>query len=122
MKHNTLLAILQGTERIPYWATPLSGEPIKLNQDATVVVSQFDSNFSHEIALGRARQMYILCIEGTMEISSSASTTATALNTREAAEIVAGKNDEVDLVLTAGKQGAHFLMIEMASQPGEMII
>jgi hypothetical protein len=32
MKHNTLLAILQGTGRVPYWATPMPGDPIKENK------------------------------------------------------------------------------------------
>jgi redox-sensitive bicupin YhaK (pirin superfamily) len=132
MRHNTLLAVLQGTGRVPYWATPRPGEPITLHQDATVIVSQFDPNFSQEISLGRHLQAYIVCIEGTMDIATpSDSTTSnknstevsgTALGMREAAEIVAGKDDDLDLVLTAGKQGAHFMIIEMSSQPGQMHI
>jgi len=42
-RRNRLLAVLQGTHKIPSWAVPNSGEPITLNQDATVVVSQADS-------------------------------------------------------------------------------
>jgi quercetin 2,3-dioxygenase len=127
MKKNTLLAVLQGTERIPYWAHSMPGEPIKLHQDATIVVSQSDPDFPQEISLGRNRQAYIVCIEGTMEITTptvdaSDGGSCTPLGTREAAEIVAGKDDNLDVGLKAGKQGAHFMVIEMSGLPSEMHI
>ena len=127
-RHNKLLAVLQGTGRIPFWASPVPVEPVKLHQDATVIVSQADPSFSQEIALGRSRQAYVLCIEGSLEVSTpTASDSATSkipvvLGMREAAEIVAGKDDDLDVVLTAGKQGAHFMIIEMSSQPVTMHI
>ncbi len=60
--------------------------------------------------------------DSTTSNKNSTEVSGTALGMREAAEIVAGKDDDLDLVLTAGKQGAHFMIIEMSSQPGQMHI
>lgn len=38
--------------------------PISLHQDCNVYVSESDPNTSFELALGKGRQAYLLCIEG----------------------------------------------------------
>ena len=118
-RRNTLLAVLQGTTPPPAWSTPL--EPaihFSLHQDATVVVSQTEAGHEHDIVLGAGRQAYIVCIEGSMDVCCSNSSTGgegretTGLKVREGAEVRAGGGG-VDVKLTAGEGGAHFMLIEM---------
>ena len=117
MKHNKLLTILQGTGNPPAWAVPIPGEPVKLHQDATVMVSQADAGVKQEVALGVDRQAYLVCIEGSMRITAGGGDPV-VLDTREAAEIVAGSSEVLPLMLVAGDEGAHFMLIEMKTGKG----
>lgn len=112
-RRNVLLAILQGTEPPPPWAVVMPGQPIRLHQDATVIVSEADAMNSQTIELATNRQAYIVCINGSLQIKVEDETAR--LETREAAEIVCRKTDSTLLPMTleSGADGAHFLLIEM---------
>lgn len=112
-RHNQLLAVLQGTGEPPAWATPLPGDPIKLHQDATVVVSQADAGLAQEVTLGAGRQAYIVCIEGSMFVEYPKG--SADLSMREAVEAVGKKDGPLPLKLVAGDEGAHFMVLEMAA-------
>lgn len=119
-RHNSLLAVLQGTGNIPDWAVPIHSDddPIRLHQDATVVVSETDPGFRQRIRLGKSRQAYIVCIEGTLDLvpeiplQQNDSTSGVSLEMREAVEVVPADTG-IALDLVAGGQGAHVMIIEM---------
>ncbi len=114
-RRNRLLAVLQGTGAAPAWAAPLNAsdaEAVHLHQDATVMVSEFDPGHSVDVMLGADRQAYVVCIDGGLEVAGG--DVSAHLDTREAAEVVAG-GEEMPLRLTAGPAGAHLMLIEMAA-------
>jgi redox-sensitive bicupin YhaK (pirin superfamily) len=112
-RKNVLLAILQGTEPPPPWAIVMPGQPIRLHQDATVIVSEVDATKSQTIEFDTNRQAYIVCINGSLRIKIEDE--IAHLETREAAEVVCKKTDNTLLPMTleSGSDGAHFLLIEM---------
>lgn len=79
-------------------------------QDVNVFVSESDPAVQHDITLAAGRQAYLVCIEGSLAVGTSDS--ETKLSMRDAAELVADKKP-LFLSLTAGEQGAHFMLIEM---------
>lgn len=71
-------------------------------------VSENDAGVKHEIALGPARQAYLVCIEGELAVSG------TQLAMRDAVEVVNHSDEEpMPVVLETGAAGSHFLLIEM---------
>jgi len=76
--------------------------PVKINQDANVLVTEGSNAVSLHIQQGR--QAYLLCMEGSVALSSSA-----VLRRHEAAELLGPCS------LVATPQGTmHLLMVEMA--------
>lgn len=110
-RRNTLLAVLQGTGKVPEWAHPLPGEPIRLHQDATVVVSENDAGIRHTFDLGAGRQLYAVCMEGGLKVVAGGG--EEVLDTREAVEIVAPKGGPLRIEVTSGHKGAHAMLIEL---------
>ncbi|KAL4860075.1 putative quercetin 2 [Chlorella vulgaris] len=109
-RHNKLLHLLGGTGAVPQWSGIQPGQCIKLHQDVNVFVSESDPAVQHDITLAAGRQAYLVCIEGSLAVGTSDS--ETKLSMRDAAELVADKKP-LYLSLTAGEQGAHFMLIEM---------
>lgn len=83
---------------------------LNILQDANVFVSEMKPCLEFDISLNQNRQAYMVCIEGSLEING------TSLGMRDGVEISAPTNDEMDLKITAGENGAHFLIIEMNRQ------
>eukprot|EP00892_Ulva_mutabilis_P006323 jgi/Ulvmu1/4062/UM019_0040.1 len=109
-RHNQLLHILGGTGEVPSWDKVNKGSGnVKLHQDANVFVSEADANHAFEVLLGRARQAYLLCIEGGLHVND------TKLSARDAAEITAPSN-AIPLSIRTGSSGSHFMLIEMAQE------
>jgi quercetin 2,3-dioxygenase len=79
-----------------------------LLQDTNVFVAEDDAGVEHSLTLASKRQAYMVCIEGQVDVNG------VRLDMRDAAELVAGDGNAVELTLKAGDQGAHFLLIEMA--------
>ena len=72
-------------------------------------VSEANAGFEQNVPLAPRRQMYLTCIEGTMTVNG------VQLVRRDAAEVVNQSDTEpLPVSLTAGKDGAHLLLIEMA--------
>eukprot|EP00887_Chlorella_sp_A99_P004817 scaffold4.g4817.t1 len=114
-RHNRLLHLLGGTGPVPAWeGVNATGECIRLHQDANVFVSESDAGVEQQIVLGAQRQAYLVCIEGGLRVGGPQGAEA-ALAARDAAQLAAeGKPTHVSL--TAGDDGAHFLLIEMAAK------
>ncbi len=95
-RHNKFLHIVSGKDK--------SG-PISINQDANIFVSEIDKGNKLEFHLNEKRQLYLVCIEGVLDINGI------DLKKRDAMEILG----EIKLSLNALKN-AHLLMIEMAQK------
>lgn len=108
-RRNVLLHLLKGNTPAPEWPhVNDSPADVQIHQDAHVYVSENDAGVKHEIALGPARQAYLVCIEGELTVNG------TSLATRDAVEIVNRSDDEpMPVVLETGATGSHFLLIEM---------
>jgi redox-sensitive bicupin YhaK (pirin superfamily) len=70
-----------------------------------------DAGVEHQLALGAGRQAYLVCIEGSMQVLAPQGS-ETTLAARDAAQLEAGAKP-LHLTLTAGREGAHFLLVEM---------
>ena len=78
-------------------------------QDAHVYVSEADAGHEQHLALGPQRQVYMTCIEGSLTVNGE------QLGRRDAAEVVNSSDAEpLPVSITAGPDGAHWLLIEMA--------
>lgn len=110
-RHNKLLHILGGTKGQPDWE-PAKGSTskIKLHQDANVYVSETDADVEYNITLSPQRQIYMVCIEGSMDVG------AHSLKTRDAIEIVAGDSSGEPVRIKAKESGMHFMLIEMKKE------
>eukprot|EP00873_Tetraselmis_striata_P040819 jgi/Tetstr1/461083/TSEL_006229.t2 len=88
---------------VPEWKNiNLRGERIWLHQDANVFVSENDAGVSHQVTLGRNRQVYMVCIEGSMKVNG------TGLAMRDAMEVVASDLEcGLDVNMMAGSKSAH---------------
>ena len=105
-RHNKLLHLLGGTGELPAWDKLTPPAKVKLHQDCNVVVSESDAGEKFSIPLRKGRQMYALCMEGSLGVND------TKLQQRDAAEVVADGGD-LPVELAVGDSGAHFMLIEM---------
>lgn len=70
-------------------------------------VSESDAEQVFEVSLGEARQAYLLCIEGALQVNDI------QLSARDAAELMAVV-EPLPLSIRTGPSGSHFMIIEMA--------
>ena len=77
-------------------------------------MSESDANRQFEVSLGPARQAYLVCIEGSMTVTSGG-TIAKMLH-RDSAEIVGSDDSSSPVSLSTGINGAHFMIIEMKKE------
>ena len=105
-RHNVLRHVLSGTGEAPAWTASSERPGVALHQDCNVFVSQCDAGHALEVSLGADRQAYLLCMEGSLHANDA------QLAARDAAEVVAG-GAALPVKLTAGGDGAHFMLIEM---------
>ncbi|KAH7431994.1 hypothetical protein KP509_07G003300 [Ceratopteris richardii] len=83
---------------------------IPIHQDANIFISEIDSDFTQEYLLQRRRQLYLVCIEGSLSVNK-----IVHMEARDALEVEGDEKDDQPLELTAtGNRGAHFIMLEMA--------
>lgn len=108
-RHNVLRHILSGTGAAPDWAAASERAGVTLHQDCNVYASQCDAGTVFEVLLRAERQAYLLCMEGSLSAND------TRLATRDAAEVAAG-GEALPVTLTAGAEGAHFMLIEMQQE------
>ena len=84
--------------------------PVQINQDANISVAEIDAGRTLPLSVPAGRQAYLLCVEG----SATDDAGGESLERHDAAEIKAG----TELSLTAGSEGAHLLVVEMAERAG----
>lgn len=105
-RHNRLLHLLGGTSAMPAWPQVSQPSATKLHQDCNVFVSEADAGQKLECPLAAGRQMYALCMEGSMQLNEL------SMGKRDAAEVTTGGSD-LPLAITAGRDGCHLMLIEM---------
>ena len=92
-------------DRVNKWlniVSPQNGDAkIKIQQDASIYVTELDKENSAKFEVGEGRQAYLVQIEGSSDING------VTLDTRDALEIV-----EEDIVIEAIEK-SHILVIEM---------
>jgi redox-sensitive bicupin YhaK (pirin superfamily) len=90
-------------------ADAASAAPVKFNADANVHVTELAPGVTTTFELRERRQAYLLSIEGSVRVES----------VHEAAELAEADAAELrgpsTLRFTSGAQGAHLLLVEMAS-------
>ena len=84
--------------------------PVQINQDAGISVAEIDAGQTLPLSVPAGRQAYLLCVEG----SAADGAGGESLERHDAAELKAG----TELSLTAGSEGAHLLVVEMAERAG----
>ena len=84
--------------------------PVQINQDAGISVAEIDAGQTLPLSVPTGRQAYLLCVEG----SATDGAGGESLERHDAAELKAG----TELSLTAGSEGAHLLVVEMAERAG----
>lgn len=72
-------------------------------------VSEMDPQIEHSVTLAAKRQVYMVCIEGSVNIND------TLLESRDAAEIVGHEHQGLDLLIKSGPTSSHIMLIEMDS-------
>ncbi len=78
-------------------------------QDAHVYVSENDADQEQNISLAPARQAYLVCIEGELDVNG------VPLTKRDALEAVnTSDSEQLAVSLKSGAAGSHYLLIEMA--------
>lgn len=75
---------------------------VKINQDASIVVSESDKDIEYNYEVGKNRGIYFVCIDGVIEINGS------KLETRDAAKIY--KEDKITI---KAAKGSHFLFLDL---------
>lgn len=106
---NTLLQILHGSGQPPNWpGITRKGNPIHLHQDVNVFVSENEADRKYELSLAPGRAAYVININGTLSVNG------VHLDPSDAAEVESKGVEVLPLMLTAGDQGSHFMVIEMA--------
>lgn len=99
---------VSGAGEAPVWDRVDRGAgAVRLHQDANVFVSESEAGQVFEVSLGKARQAYLLCIEGGLQVND------TPLAARDAAELTA-PSGVLPLKIRTGPSGSHFMLIEMA--------
>eukprot|EP00288_Rhodomonas_lens_P017996 CAMPEP_0177701308 /NCGR_PEP_ID=MMETSP0484_2-20121128/6545_1 /TAXON_ID=354590 /ORGANISM="Rhodomonas lens, Strain RHODO" /LENGTH=264 /DNA_ID=CAMNT_0019212539 /DNA_START=175 /DNA_END=966 /DNA_ORIENTATION=- len=81
--------------------------PVKINQDVNMYATELEASKSLPLKINANRQAYVLCIEGSIDVSGDS--VQERLAQHDAAEVVGA----VDLQVTAGPKGAHLLYVEM---------
>ncbi|MCO5563639.1 hypothetical protein L7F22_017286 [Adiantum nelumboides] len=82
---------------------------IPIHQDANIYIAELDKDFTQEFILQRRRQLYLVCIEGSLCVNKTVS-----MDERDALEVVGDDQDDLPLELTAtGNAGGHFILLEM---------
>mmetsp|Transcript_31924 Transcript_31924/g.75855 ORF Transcript_31924/g.75855 Transcript_31924/m.75855 type:complete len:148 (-) Transcript_31924:107-550(-) len=109
-RHNALLHIIRGTGPVPNWEgqSHKREAPIRLNQDANVYVSESDPGVAHHISVEAGRQVYMVCIEGSVTVNGN------LLGARDAAELRGSSEASMAVTLLSGASGSHVMLIEMA--------
>jgi len=93
-RHNKFFHVVSG---------PSDKASIKINQDANIYVSEIDAGKNLEFTNQENRQIYLVCIEGTLAMND------VTLKSRDALEI----NKSAQLTFKA-IEDSHLLMLEMA--------
>lgn len=106
-RHNRLLRILGGTGPAPKWEGLVTRDDVALHQDANVVVCESDAGREYSLSLGPARQAYVLCMEGGLQVNGQ------TLSMRDAARVMGDGNETTALDVAALGDGAHFMVVEM---------
>ena len=76
-------------------------------------VSENDPGIKHNVKFGSQRQGYLVCIEGSLDVTADGSDSV-SLELREAVEIRPDGRQELPVALQAGPAGGHFMLIELA--------
>lgn len=84
--------------------------PVKINADANIHVTELDPACSLDFRLGTDRQAYLLCVEGSIDVTGDS--LQESLSQHDAAEMVGRE----EFKFTAGPKGAHLLLVEMRGQ------
>ncbi len=92
--------------------------PIKINQDVNLFVTELDENISLSLEIKENRQAYLLCIEGSVSVSSSLSSEKIELERHDAMEIYGGQSLEFLAKSDSLNKGGHLLVVEMAFVAG----
>lgn len=83
---------------------------IKINQDANIFVTELDPGSSASLSIGKGRQGYLVCIEGSAVLTGTNGIEETVVERHDAAEVYG----ETELTVTAAaKAPSHVLVIEM---------
>jgi len=85
--------------------------PVKINQDANIFATQLSADAGRPLPLASGRQAYLQCMEGAAAVALGAETVR--LVQHDALRVRAGAADA--LLVTAGEEGAHVLVVEMAA-------
>lgn len=88
--------------------SPTTDTPVKINSDANMFVTELSPSKVASFSLSGNRQAYVLCIEGAVTIGGKHG--EETLEQYDAAELLDGNG----LSFTAGKDGTHILLFEMA--------
>jgi quercetin 2,3-dioxygenase len=105
-RHNRLLHMLGGTGSLPDWPDISEKAAVALHQDCNVFVSESDAGQTFSLPLAHGRQVYALCMEGSMHMNDA------KLEARDAAEVVPGP-EGLTAEVAAGEKGCHFMLVEM---------
>jgi hypothetical protein len=81
--------------------------PVKINQDANIFVAELDAGVEATYDLKDNRQAYVLCLDGSMQLSSSS--VSEDLDAHDACKAFGNTT----LTVKAGEHGVHVLMVEM---------
>lgn len=109
-RHNKLQHVLTSFDQI---GDKDSGEGvIPIHQDANIYVTEMDAGFSLPFRVEKNRQLYMVCIEGKVEVNDTK-----ALSARDAMEVVPPKGTVLPLTFKADeKEGAHLLVIDLSQK------
>ncbi len=81
-------------------------------------MTELDENISLSLEIKENRQAYLLCIEGSVSVSSSLSSEKIELERHDAMEIYGGQSLEFLAKSDSLNKGGHLLVVEMAFVAG----
>merc|ERR1719326_1213743 len=90
-----------------------SNVPVLIEQDCKMFATELEPGKSVSLQLAKGRQAYLICLEGSVALSDAGSG-AVQLARHDAAEI----RGEGEILLQAGSQRAHAMLLEMAAGSG----
>eukprot|EP00967_Tisochrysis_lutea_P089533 scaffold127499_cov31-Tisochrysis_lutea.AAC.4 len=82
--------------------------PVLIEQDCNIHVTELDPGNTVSLSISKGRQAYVVCAEGMAELSENKGAPL-ALARHEAARVTG----DGDLHISAGKEPAHVLLLEM---------